>query len=183
VPSLKSRLLVASPRLADGNVDRTVVYLLEHSEDGALGVVLNRPTGLEVGQPLPAWERFAGDPGVVFAGGPVSTTSVLALAWATTELPSGAFEVVEGRVGVLDLTHDADAVGPGLGSLRVFAGYAGWGPGQLEGEILQGAWYVVDARPDDPFSPEPRDLWRAVLARQPGALAAVARVPEDLSVN
>ncbi|MBA2283062.1 MAG: YqgE/AlgH family protein [Acidimicrobiia bacterium] len=181
--TLKARLLVATPLLGDPSFERTVVYMLEHGGSGALGVVLNRPTTLEVGEPLPAWRRFAGPPGVVFAGGPVSMSSVIGVARAVAPMPTGAFEPVDGLVGVLDLTRDADELAVAVGALRVFAGCAGWGPGQLEGEIQTGSWYVVDAEPSDLFDPAPDGLWRAVLARQPGRLAQVARVPADLSLN
>jgi putative transcriptional regulator len=99
------------------------------------------------------------------------------------EVATAAWEPVVGDVGVLDLRHDADAVGGGLAGLRVFAGYAAWERGQVEAEIGEGAWYVVPAEPTDAFTGEPDGLWRAVLARQPGELARVALVPADPSVN
>jgi putative transcriptional regulator len=180
---LKGRLLVASPQLGDENFDRSVVLVLEHSDDGALGLVLNRASGLEVVDPLPEWHRFTSHPEVVFIGGPVSRNSVIALARVDAELPSGAWEQVLGSVGVLDLTRDPDAIGAAVGDLRVFAGYAGWGPGQLEDEIGAEAWYVVAGEPADAFTQQPERLWRDVLARQPGDLARVALVPADPRLN
>lgn len=180
---LKGRLLVATPLLGDPNFERSVVLLLEHGEEGALGVVLNRPSELEVAEPLPEWRRFAGSPEVIFVGGPVSRSSVIALARLGRDLPDGSWEPVLGRVGVLDLTGDPDEVGAGLDDLRVFAGYAGWGSGQLEEEIGEGAWYVVDAEPADPFTDAPDGLWHRVLKRQGGELARVARVPANPRLN
>jgi putative transcriptional regulator len=180
---LKGRLLVAAPLLGDPNFERSVVLLLEHGEEGALGVVLNRPSELEVAEPLPEWRRFAGTPEVVFVGGPVSRSSVIGLARLDRDLPSGAWEPVLGAVGVLDLTGDPDEVGAGVDALRIFAGYAGWGSGQLEEEIGEGAWYVVDAEPADAFTTAPDGLWHTVLKRQGGELARIARVPANPRLN
>jgi putative transcriptional regulator len=180
---LKGRLLVASPLLGDPNFERTVVLVLEHQDEGALGVVLNRPSRLDVAEPLPGWSRFTNHPDVVFVGGPVSRNAVIGLAQVEGETPPGAWEPVLGPVGVLDLSRDPDTVGPAVAGMRVFAGYAGWGPGQLEGEIGEGAWYVVGALTADAFSTEPERLWQRVLARQPGDLARVALVPPDPRVN
>lgn len=180
---LKGRLLVATPLLGDPNFERTVVLLLEHTEEGALGVVLNRPSDLEVTEPLPEWARYTMQPEVVFVGGPVSRNAVIALARLHGDVPSGTWEPVLGPVGVLDLSGDPDDVAGAVNAVRVFAGYAGWGAEQLEVELAEGAWYVVPADPTDPFTDEPEHLWRAVLARQSGELARVALVPEDPSVN
>jgi putative transcriptional regulator len=179
----KGRLLVATPLLGDPNFERAVVLLLEHGDEGALGVVLNRPSELEVAEPLPEWRRFTGTPEVVFVGGPVSRSSVIALARLGRDLPAGAWEPVLGTLGVLDLTGDPDEVGAGVDDLRVFAGYAGWGSGQLEDEIGEGAWYVVDADPGDAFTSAPDGLWRTVLRRQGGDLAKVALVPAEPYLN
>jgi len=183
VESLKGRLLVATPLLGDPNFERTVVLLLEHSDEGALGLVLNRPSALDVVEPLPEWVRYTLQPEVVFVGGPVSRNSVIALARLVADLPSGAWEQVIGPVGVLDLSRDPDAVADSVTAVRVFAGYAGWGADQLEIEVADGAWYVVPADPADAFTDEPEHLWRTVLARQAGELSRVALVPEDPSLN
>jgi putative transcriptional regulator len=182
---LKGRLLVASPMLGDPNFERAVVLLLEHGDEGALGVVLNRPSDLEIGEPLPDWHRWSGNPDVVFVGGPVSRNAVIALgrASAPASLPRGTWEPVVGPLGLLDLSADPDDLAGGLDVLRVFAGYAGWAPSQLEGEIGEGAWYVVDVDPDDVFTSEPDRLWRRVLTRQGGQLARVAAVPDDPRMN
>lgn len=181
--SLKGRLLVATPLLGDPNFERTVVLLIEHTDEGALGLVLNRPSGLDVAEPLPEWGRYALEPEVVFVGGPVSRNSVIALARLRGDLPADRWEQVLGPVGVLDLSGDPDEVAAAVSAVRVFAGYAGWGEGQLEDEVAEGAWYVVPADPVDPFTDDPEHLWRTVLARQDGELAKVAQVPEDPRLN
>lgn len=180
------RLLVASPALGDPNFERAVVLLLEHGDDGSLGLVLNRPSDLDVAEPLPRWSRFTPDPAVVFVGGPVSRNSVIALATAAVDgpaLPRPAFEPLLGALGVLDLSADPDLLGGGIDEVRVFAGYAGWGGGQLVDELDDGAWYVVDSEVADAVGATPAALWHRVLARQGGTLARVARVPADPRVN
>jgi putative transcriptional regulator len=173
MPSLKGQLLVATPALGDPNFHRTVVLVLEHGEEGAAGVVLNRPTDMELLGHLPGWEEHAAAPGVVFVGGPVSPTGVICLAVA-----SGS-----GEIETLDPTVLPDDVGVVVDGVRVFAGYAGWGSGQLEAEIAEGAWFVVPALPGDAMSSRPNDLWRAVLRRQPGRLKLFANYPDDVSAN
>jgi len=183
--STRGRLLVATPLLGDPNFERTVIFMLEDNEEGALGLVLNRPSPLEVTEPLPDWSRLVTTPSVVFVGGPVSRTSVIALAAREPayELPDEAWTEVEGTVGVLDLTADADLIGAGLAEVRVFAGYAGWGEGQLAGEIAEAAWFVVDAVATDTFTNRPELLWREVLRRQGDPLRQFANYPPDVSVN
>ncbi|MFC5906663.1 YqgE/AlgH family protein [Streptacidiphilus monticola] len=184
--SLTGRLLVATPALTDPNFDRAVVLLLDHDEEGSLGVVLNRPTPVTVGSVLEPWAALAGEPPVVFQGGPVGLDSALALAVVPGEQPEEellGWRRVHGAIGLVDLEAPPELLAAELGSLRVFAGYAGWSPGQLEDELLEGAWYVVDSEPGDVFAPEPERLWRSVLRRQRGALALVATYPDDPSLN
>jgi putative transcriptional regulator len=180
--ALTGRLLVAAPSLRDPNFERTVVLMLDYSSDGAVGVVLNRPSATAVGDALPAWAYRAAEPHVVFVGGPVSPTSAICLAGSSVSGREG-WQPLFGTVGTLDLARDPDEVAVDVAWLRVFAGYAGWGAGQLEGEIAEGAWYVVDAEPLDAVCAHPSTLWRTVLRRQPGPLAAVANFPADLIVN
>ncbi|MBO8196473.1 YqgE/AlgH family protein [Streptomyces oryzae] len=324
VSSLTGRLLVATPVLADPNFDRAVVLLLDHDEEGSLGVVLNRPTPVDVSDILEPWAALTGEPGVVFQGGPVSLDAALGVAvvpsgrgdrtdggparaeepaarperdrtgtrpaeshgagtgeaeraagpervtgreraGAETEaaraadaaeadtgpengtgagtgtdadmsagpdMDSGAgadtgtstgagtgggaetgggadtgvgtgsgagtdtdtdtvldtdgplgWRRVHGAIGLVDLEAPPELLAAELGSLRIFAGYAGWGPGQLEKELSEGAWYVVESEPGDVSSPAPERLWRSVLRRQRSELALVATYPDDPSLN
>jgi putative transcriptional regulator len=178
VEPAQGRLLVATPLLGDPNFERTVVLLLEANEDGAVGVVLNRPSGTVLVDALPEWAGRAADPAVVFVGGPVEQTAAIGLARHDDGLTA---EVLDG-VGLVDLGQEPDTA-PAVEAVRIFAGYAGWGPGQLEVEIDEGAWFVVDADPDDPLSPDPEDLWRSVLRRQRGEVALYAAFPDDPSLN
>ncbi len=182
--SWAGQLLVAAPVLTEDTFARTVVQLLQHSDDdGALGVVLTRPTGTPLPQVLPGWALLAPDPLYVFEGGPVQQEAAICLGRLRPgAAPDPTYAVVEGApwLGTVDLDVDAsDAVE----QIRVFAGYAGWSAGQLEAEIEQGAWWVVDALPGDAFSPTPELLWRQVLRRQPLPLALVASYPEDPTLN
>ncbi len=189
VSSLTGRLLVATPALADPNFDRAVVLLLDHDEEGSLGVVLNRPTPVGVGDVLEPWAGLAGSPQVVFQGGPVSLDSALGLAVVPGEPRDGedaeplGWRRVFGAIGLVDLEAPPELLAAEMGSLRIFAGYAGWGPGQLEDELVEGAWYVVESEPGDVFSPDPDQLWRSVLRRQRSELAMVATYPDDPSLN
>src|SRR6266542_3739172 len=177
--SLTGRLLVATPALGDPNFNRTVVLLLDPNADGALGIVINRLTPVAVGDILPPWSTYASEPGVVFRGGPVSADSALGLASLATveqrddDEPLGFRRLYNG-IGLIDLDAPPEVLAGEVSSLRIFAGYAGWASRQLESEIGEGAWYVVDAEPADPFSFHPDQLWRNVLRRQGGDLALVA---------
>ena len=183
VTSLTGRLLVATPALSDPNFDRAVVLLLDHDEDGSLGVVLNRPTPVDVGEILEPWAEFAGTPDVVFQGGPVSLDAALGVAVIPGEIGPLGWRRVHGAIGLVDLEAPPEVLAAELGSLRIFAGYAGWGAGQLEDELSEGAWYVVDSEPSDVYTPEPEGLWRSVLRRQRNELAMVATYPDDASLN
>lgn len=179
---LTGRLLVASPTLPDPNFTRTVVLVLDHDDSGALGVVLNRPTELDLAGPLPAWRALAAEPAVVFAGGPVSPETAIGLARGCGPAGPG-FAPVLGPIGTVDLAVEPLALGADVDQVRVYAGYAGWGPGQLDGEVEQGSWVVVEARPDDVLSSRPEELWEAVLRRQGGTVAWLASCPPDPSLN
>ena len=186
-PELTGRLLVATPELGEGPFERSVVLVLDHDEGGALGVVINRPTEVEVAEVLPAWQPLASDPGVLFQGGPVALDSALGLALIPSgtdddEEPLGWRRVV-GRLGLVDLDTPPEVLAAELTRLRIFAGYAGWGVGQLEAEVAEGSWYVVPGEIDDVFGEETRSLWRQVLRRQPGELAFHATRPIDPELN
>jgi putative transcriptional regulator len=182
--SLRGRLLVASPVLSDGVFDRTVVLLLEHGPDeGSLGLVLNRPTTTDVVEVLPRWHPLAAPPRTVYWGGPVGAGSAIALGLARPGIEVPDWQPVTGRVGVIDLGDDEDRTGETVEAVRVFSGYAGWSPGQLESELAADAWWVMDADVLDVADPEPLDLWSAVLRRQGGRLARYANFPPDPSLN
>lgn len=182
--SLRGRLLVATPPLVDPNFDRTVVLMLEHGDTGALGIVLNRPSEAALDDVLPEWRLFASPPEVVFAGGPVQPDAVIALARAEENHDDAAGWVpILDDLGTIDLGVDPLDLAIPIERLRVFVGYAGWSAGQLEAELDQQAWFVVDLEPDDPFAPAPADLWQQVVRRQRGRVAMFAHYPEDATAN
>jgi putative transcriptional regulator len=182
--TLTGRLLVATPSLEDPNFDRTVVLILQHDEeDGAMGLVLNRPSGLPLDDELGPWGALAAPPDEVFIGGPVQPEVAIALGWLTADagVPEGVQPVMD-RVGVVDLRRSPVDF-PQLMAIRVYAGYAGWSAGQLEGEIAQGAWFTLDADPWDPATADPDNLWRDVFRRQSDRLRMLATFPDDPSLN
>jgi putative transcriptional regulator len=178
--SVAGRLLVAGPALFDPNFARTVILMLEHDAAGAVGVVLNRPTKAELSEHLPSWWLFAAEPRVVFIGGPVGEGGGLGLARGHGGAVLEGWSEVAG-LRALDLEMEPD-VDDEL-EVRIFAGYAGWSPGQLEGELVSGSWIVVDAEGDDVFTAEPDRLWSSVLRRQGGRLSLLATMPIDPSLN
>ena len=171
--TLRGRLLLAGPGLVDPNFFRTVILMLEHGDDGAIGVILNRPTDLPVRDALPPWADTVSDPAVVFVGGPVAPGTAIALGRSLDVEP------VVGAFGMLDLEQSPTA----CHDVRLFSGYAGWGPGQLEDEIDEDSWIILEARPDDVASDDADELWSIVLARQPGPLALLARYPDEPAFN
>jgi len=177
--SYAGHLLVASPALNDPNFAHTVVLVCAHDEDeGALGVVLNRPTALALTEHLPEWSSAAATPAVLFIGGPVQIDVALGL--GTRVGPIEDWVDVVGDAGLVDLA----SVDPGaIHRLRVFAGYAGWGQGQLDAEVARGDWFVVDALPTDPFTTDPGSLRRDVLRRQGDPLRLYADYPADPRFN
>jgi putative transcriptional regulator len=184
---LTGRLILATPKLTDPHFRRAVVLLLDHDEDGALGVILNRPTSTAVHEVLPDWIDLVSHPDVIFSGGPVSTDSALGVASvrdlsAVHETPLGWRRLYE-RTGLVDLDTPPALLEEALAGLRIYAGYAGWGTGQLEAEIEEGAWYVVSSEPLDVFDDDPEDMWRRVLRRQSGNLAFLATYPDDPAMN
>jgi len=186
---LAGRLLVATPLLGDPNFRRSVVLVVEDEPgEGTLGVVLNRPTETPVEQVLESWTDLVTQPPVVFRGGPVSPNSALGLAIVPGEDEPVGWRALDGmtlrsRIGLVDLDAPPQLLEGGIASLRVFAGYAGWGPGQVQAEIEEGAWYVLPAEPADAFAAEPERLWQTVLRRAGGTLALVATYPDDPALN
>ncbi len=176
--SLEGKLLVSKPEFHDPNFDGTITLLLEHNEAGALGIILNRASDLSVDEPFPGWSGLAADPPVIFAGGPVERDGLIALGRSMVDgaLPLGIHSV--------DLDEQPELLrGEGIEDVRIFAGYAGWGSGQLEGELATGAWWVTDAELDDVFFAEPRQLWPHVMRRSGGELEWFAHFPSDASLN
>jgi len=177
-------LLLASPELLDPNFVDTVVLLLDADEEGAMGVVINRPSPVPVISVLAGWGDIVAEPEVLFRGGPVSPEGALAVALLRDHIPvpPGLRPVTE-RLAIVDLEGEADDIDSAVDGVRIFAGYAGWGAGQLEGEIEGGDWYVVPSLPPDPFLSDPTDLWREVMRRQPGELAWHVNRPADPELN
>src|SRR3954447_21557160 len=172
--SLRGHLLIAAPSLFD-YFRRTVILLLEHSEEGAMGVVLNRPSETTVGEAVSTLADLADGNELVRLGGPVSPERVAAL--GDYEDPAEAASPVAGTLGLLD----PEPPDPVLRRLRVYAGYAGWGPGQLEGEREDGAWIVESLDPEDPF--KDGALWADALQRKGGSYSLLATMPADPSLN
>jgi len=176
--SLRGSILIAAPQLLDPNFRRTVVLVADHGDEGAMGVILNRPSGMTVADAAPDLEPLIGPAAPIFAGGPVQPTSGVVLA----EVAEADEPVFGDVVLVPGLGELADVI-DGAGSIRVFAGYAGWGPGQLDEELGREDWIVEPALPADVFSEVPETLWASVLERKGGQYALLARMPDDPSQN
>jgi putative transcriptional regulator len=179
--SLAGQLLLASPTLRDPNFARTVVLVSLHSEEGAMGLVLNRPSALTVLEAVPQLETAVDDGERVYVGGPVQPTSIVFLAEFLDPSPAGL--LVLGRIGFPAPDAGIEELIEATDRGRVFAGYAGWGEGQLDAEIEQGDWIAQAALPEDVFSDVPEELWSTVLTRKGGSYALLARMPPDPSVN
>jgi putative transcriptional regulator len=182
-PTLTGRLLVAAPHLLDPNFVRTVVLICRHDEDGALGLVLNRPSDVAVGDHLPGWTEPLAEPTVVFVGGPVQPEMAVGLGRRRPGTIPPGWSAVAGDLGLMDLAEPPGGAAGDLEALRVFAGYAGWSGGQLDFEASSEDWFVVDAAPADAFTQTAASMWRDVLRRQPGELAFYADFPLDPSLN
>lgn len=188
-------LLVAMPMLVDPNFKLTVILVLEHSAEGSVGVVLNRPSEVTLEHVLPTWAPLATGSEYFHIGGPCQTDAALCL--ARGELLDARVDVEGGRdelaaaglkpsaTGVYLADLDAEPVPSAqlITDIRVFAGYAGWSAGQLSAEIAEGAWVCVASRPEDVFTSSPATLWRSVLHRQGGPLGILRSAPEDPALN
>ena len=179
--TLRGKLLLASPALTDPNFRRAVVLITEHTEEGAMGLVLNRAATASVDDAVPdlTWLADAGEP--VYVGGPVAPTGVVVL--AEFDEPAVAAVLVDGDLGFVPAEAEADGLGDAVRRARVFAGHAGWGPGQLEGELEEEAWIVEPPRREEVFTADPEGLWAAVLRRKGRDYALLATMPEDPSLN
>ncbi|MEV6068072.1 YqgE/AlgH family protein [Nocardia sp. NPDC052001] len=178
-------LLVSATDLIEASFRRSIVYIIEHNDAGTLGVVLNRPSDTAVHDVLPNWADLAASPRALFLGGPVKRDAALCLATVKvgvtfTKVPG--LRRVDGRVALVDLDSDPDVIAPMVEGIRIFAGYAGWTFGQLEGELDRGDWIVLSALPSDPLAGRV-DLWAQVLRRQPLPLSLLATHPIELERN
>jgi putative transcriptional regulator len=178
--SLRGQLLVASPGLLDPNFRRTVVLVVAHDDDGAVGIVLNRRSGTEVADAVPELTDIAAPDVVVSVGGPVQGEAVLVLAeWDDAE---EAGSIVFDDVGLMGAEAELERVAASTRRVRIFAGYAGWTAGQLEAELAEPSWILEDAEAEDVFGDDP-DLWGNVLRRKGGAYRLIATMPDDPSLN
>ena len=177
--SLRGHLLVAAPTLVDPNFNRTVVLIAEHTEEGALGVVLNRPGESSVGEILPDLSTLMDEDDLVYEGGPVQPAGVMVL--AEFDDPASAALPIDGDLGFVALETDTCDIA--ARRARAFAGHSGWGPGQLESELAEEAWFIAPFEREDCFTESPEELWSEVLTRKGGEYALVARMPLDPSVN
>ena len=177
VESLQGQLLISSPLLHDPNFRRTVVLMTHHDDEGAMGLVLSRPSEIRVADAVPELADLAGTDDLVYVGGPVQPEAVVVLIEHESEpdLP------IVGNIAFMSAGADVDELN--AVRTRVFAGYSGWGPGQLENELEESSWIVVPAEPDDAFASDPDELWRAVLHRKGGKFALIATMPYDPKLN
>ena len=178
--SLRGKLLVASPALVDPNFARAVVLVTEHNDDGAMGIVLNRPSETSLGEVSPELAGIAGD-GPVFVGGPVQPDAVVLLAEFSD--PDAAAWIVAADVGLAAADRELSELAEVVRRGRLYAGYSGWGPGQLEAEIEIDSWIIEPPLPAELFPDDPDALWSDVLDRKGGQYALIARMPEDPSLN
>jgi len=179
--SLEGHLLIASPALEDPNFTRTVVAIANHDEEGALGIVLNRPSATEVIEAVPELADLVDFDEVVYVGGPVQSEAIVVLAEFTE--PSEAAYLITGGIGLVSQETGLKRLEQVTERRRVFAGYAGWGPGQLESELERHDWIVEPARAEDIFCEDPLSLWADLLERKGGRFRLLARMPEDPSLN
>ncbi len=179
--SVRGQLLIAGPTLLDPNFWRSVVLVVEHNDDGALGLVLNRPSETTVGEAVAQLEDLVDPDDQLFIGGPVQPSAVIVL--AEFEDPDDAALIAFEDIGVLAAGASLEDSGAGVRTGRAFVGHSGWGPGQLDGELERGDWILEPARRTDAFSAAPDELWSDVLTRKGGSYALIARMPPDPSVN
>ena len=178
--SLAGHLLISASSLWDPNFRRAVVLIGHHDEEGAVGVVLNRAAEVTVSEAVPALAALVEPGAPLFLGGPVQPQAAVVV--ADFEVPERAEIIALGSIGFLPQESDPEEIG-GIRRARVFAGYAGWGAGQLEAEMDQESWIVEPARPEDVFTDEPQHLWDSVLKRKGSAFDLLRLMPIDPSLN
>lgn len=181
--STRGRFLVSVPDTGDPNFDQGVVLMLDHTPDGALGLVINRVSGLDVLDLIGAPVDQLAEPKEIFFGGPVSAGAVMALGMRRPGAAGEHMVALFGPVVLVDVEELTERGPVEVDSVRFYNGYSGWSGGQLETELASGMWHVVDATPDDIFTGDPDHLWRTVMRRQGGRLAAQGLFPDDVSVN
>lgn len=181
--SVRGKLLIAGPSLTDPNFERTVVVMIEHNEHGAFGFIVNREVTTRMGELLPSWPG-AGEP--VFQGGPVDQQTGLGLGLlhpTVTLPPPPEARPLLGSLYAVDLTADGAYLSGLFRSMRVFLGYAGWSPGQLDLELDDFGWIVADGEESDVFWSSPDTQWSDVLARQSGSARRLRHYPTDPAWN
>lgn len=182
--ALRGKLLVAHPKLAERAFSRSVVLMAAHDDDGALGLILNRPTQMGVGDVAPPVAVLPSD-GLIHEGGPVEPDGLVVLAEFRTD--AGAHVTIDRSLGLLRSDAGSpDEVAPSIERCRIFAGHAGWAPGQLEAELAEQAWLVTERRvaeDDDVFGDDPATLWNRVLERLGGSFSKLAHPPENPNLN
>lgn len=181
--SASGHLLIATPAIGDGNFEQSVIYMLHHDLVGALGVIINQPSELAIAELLPRWADLATDPPVIFSGGPVEQNGFIGVGRAVGEQPDNTTEVAGTDLVTIDLDGDPALTAAHIDRLRIFRGYAGWGPRQLDAELAAGAWFNVAAKPDDIWADSGATLYEEVLLRQPGEMRWFANAPRDPSQN
>lgn len=177
--SLAGQLLISSPSLVDPNFRRTVVLMTHHDEEGAVGLVLSRPSQLRIDEAVPDLGDLPYADDVLYIGGPVQPEAVVVL--VELDEPAPDAPPIVGSIAYMPPQGDPDDLG--IARARVFAGYSGWGPGQLEQELKEPAWIVAPAQPADVFAADPDELWRTVLHRKGGMFSLIATMPYDPGLN
>jgi putative transcriptional regulator len=176
---LQGKLIVSSPSLLDPNFRKTVVLIAHHDDEGALGLVLSRPSDVAAAEAVPVLDGLPGAEDPVFVGGPVQPDAFMVLA-EFEDVDDAAAPIIDG-LGFMPA--DAEPADLAIKRLRLFAGYSGWGSGQLEDELAEESWIVVDAAADDAFADDPDVLWRTVLQRKGGAFSLMENMPFDPGLN
>ena len=179
-------LLIAAPDMPDPNFQRAIIYVIEHDHSGSLGVVITRRSETPVDSILPAWADLCAPPSVFHIGGPVKPDTGIALAVLESGVDGRRLEGlqrIEGRVHVVDLDSDSEFLRDRIEGMRVFVGYTGWSPGQLQSELDRGDWYVAPSLPSDLLAPARTDVWGAVLRRQEMPLPLYATYVNSGDVN
>jgi putative transcriptional regulator len=179
VDSLQGKLLVSSPALHDPNFRKTVVLIAHHDDEGAMGLVLSRPSEVAAVHAVPALDGLPGANDPVFVGGPVQPDAFVVLA-EFNDVDDAAAPIMD-RLGFM--AAESEPEGLSIRRMRLFAGYSGWGAGQLETELAESSWIVVDAQTDDAFANDPDELWRTVLHRKGGPFELMVDMPFDPGLN